>query len=379
MPVSILESIACGETMPHLRQIRFNLGNLFSTSDRPDSKHLGVFEQLFDRLREREMHGFQSVSEGTKGPEILALQRNVLCLNHVHIGSALRSPHAMRFSDLKLDRPLIYSLYHNFLNNRLHVFWRSFIHTTDYLDVFATFGRLKPPLNATQADLLLPKTYGFRQFARQFPHVRHVTIDNRTAKKAINVTLFLSFLKELQGLTVLILFETKFDEFSFYHHLQNSDGLKTLAVLRVFEEIDKFRMEIDFRFLGSFPYLRDFGTNLVRVDKVLGLIRIIKVGALFSFDFMHPHLGLEYNQVNVVRTDCSRFVVSLVELRRQNPDFSLQHAQVVFDSGSDYEDSLATVLDYIKNQDLIPTCHWLDDFPFARSLQPDTIELEDSD
>lgn len=373
MDESILKSIAFGDVMPYLDQIKLNLGDLESTSVKP--KSLAHFEQLFNYLRERDIKDRQDAvgNESKRSEYLLAKARRIrkLFLNHVHVNWILWDPSTAPFSALKLDLPLVSCLYHNFAHNKLSVLWCPSVYTTEYLDVLESkFHLLEPDPNVSKNV--------FGQFARHFPQIRSVIIENSALRSShINPSQFLDFLSDLQNLTILNLHCSGFNA-DFYKSLQGIASVKTLHCLKIFEPPGRLKTEIDFRFLGSFCYLHEFFTNLVTNVEVPELLTMMKIRSFFTFYFMDKDEDV-YTQAMIQKSDDLKYVVTLTD-RNYNIENFIQAFPRTFDD-------LASVREHFRNLMSTETSHRFDsssffDFPddsdteFAKFLDnPKDLEI----
>lgn len=311
MPIEILCNIACGLSIPFLERAIFNLGDLNSTSERPTEAQLEHFKRLFDVLKAKTI-------------------KCELFLNHVRIDEALPT---VQFDDLKFNEPLVICHYHNYQQNRGLLRW-PLVCTADYLDVLTTFYHFKPPksnvsLNLTpRAPLSTKRVYGFCQFARQFPHLQKITLRNPKLAP-IEKELFLTFLNELTGLTVLKIYFAAFCN-DFYRLLQQLDCLRTLTSLAIREVSNEFKELLDFGFLRTFIYLKSFDTNVMTTSTMCDSVEKMRFGAVFYFFFEHKLLGDKYYRLIVSKIDHWRYQVALEKRKYSDHDFSYRLEQYEF-------------------------------------------------
>ena len=311
--------------MPLLERATFNLGNLSSTSDRPTETQFEHFRLLFNHLKTQKIK-----------PQLQ------LFLNHVRIDEALP---AVQFDDLKLNEPLVFCHLHNYHQNR-SLLQQSLLHTAFYLDVLATFGQLR--LSSSTSE----KIYGFVQFARQFPQIRVVTLDNRPLdqRAKIDSSLFLKFLSELRGLQKLEIFHAEFQN-DFYQCMHRLDCLRTLTTLVIVERFNKFHMRIDFGFLNTIIYLESFCTNLVSSVVMPDLIAKMRVGAQYMFAYENKEIDPNFNQVAISKLDFWRFEIILDLRIKKKASKPLKRQYFEFDD-------LSRTNEFLLSQNLH---HWLDD------------------
>ena len=364
--------------MPQLQRITLNLGDLLSTSDRPESAALKHFERLFDNLKQRAIDDIIShcnsksfdleVRKAKKSQmfEFPVRIGSFLCFNHVHLNPALKYPFTVQFSELAFDRPLVSCLFHNFVQNKLNVLCRPLVESAEYLDVLDSFYLLKAP--ECSGSVPFERIYGFHQFARHFPQIRKVKLNNCFRKSELQVDLFFQFLSEFQGLTTLEFYCSGFGNAECYDHLHELASLQTLNTLRIIEQCEEFNRQLDFRFLSKFTYLHEFATNLVTRQRAPDLIRMMKVKATFTFDFLHQKLGQKYHQVIVNRIDGWLYEVILVMLSLSESGLQEQRAVKYL--------KLFETINFLANQSLLETPHWLDDLPQDEIPQDDIPQYE---
>ena len=308
-----------------LKHLYCNLDRIESLSQSFDPQRLRILKNLYNLLK------IEKVDELD------------VCFNGVQL-----SLKEFEFNDYEFERTPIEFHHHNVVQNELALVALRSVSHVDYLQLLDKHfdpesDRKAPPSNGLQINL--------QAFAKTYPCVRVVTLDNTTDQRRIDEESFIHFLSACEGLISLHLKCCEF-KYTFYNRLAQVNSVKTLDHLSLFEA-NQFLYPINMHFLNSLPYLQHLQTNLAAKRTMLRLIASMAIGAEFMFGFWAPAGQTNYYWCFVRKLDR----IDRWHLLIERGDYEDRNFREELHNGTR---SLGELVDYFNSEENESiTDHWL--------------------